>query len=58
MPRRLAEAARLGFRTAFTPRGVLGSGPIPEGMQVMEVADVREAVMAALDVPHNGTARR
>jgi DNA repair protein RadA/Sms len=58
MPRRLAEAARLGFRTAFTPRGVLGSGPIPEAMRVVEVADVREAVMAALDVPHKGTARR
>ncbi len=58
MPRRLAEAARLGFRTAFTPPGVLGSGPIPEGMRVVEVADVREAVMAALDVPHKGTARR
>jgi len=58
MPRRLAEAARLGFRTAFTPRGVLGSGPIPDGMRVMEVADVREAVMAALDVPREGTSRR
>ena len=58
MPRRLAEAARLGFRTAFTPRGVLGSGPIPDGMRVVEVADVREAVMAALDVPHEGTSRR
>jgi len=51
MPRRLAEAARLGFRVAFTPRGVLGSGPIPDGLRVIEVADVAGAVVAALDVP-------
>ena len=51
MPRRLAEAARLGFRVAFTPRGVMGSGPIPDGLRVIEVADVAGAVVAALDVP-------
>jgi DNA repair protein RadA/Sms len=51
MPRRLAEAARLGFRTAFTPRGVLGSGPVPGGLRVVEVGDVASAVLAALDVP-------
>ena len=51
MPRRLAEAARLGFHVAFTPRGVLGSGPIPDGLRVIEVADVAGAVVAALDVP-------
>ena len=33
IPRRLAEAARLGFRTAYVPPGCCGSGPIPEGMQ-------------------------
>ncbi len=58
MPRRLAEAARLGFRTAFTPRGVLGSGPIPEGMRVVEASDVAGAVIAALDVPAGGPGRR
>ena len=39
--RRLAEAARLGFRTAYVPAGVLGAGPIPDGMAVVEVPDSR-----------------
>ena len=35
-----------------SPRaGCLGSGPIPEGLRVIEVADVAGAVVAALDVP-------
>ena len=42
--RRLAEAARLGFREAFVPRGVLGAGPVPEGMLIRELPDVRAAV--------------
>ncbi len=48
VPRRLAEAARLGFRAAYVPRGVLGSGPTPEGMKVIEVADIGSAVITAL----------
>jgi DNA repair protein RadA/Sms len=44
IPRRLAEAARLGFRGAVVPAGSLGSGPIPEGMQVIEVTDIHQAV--------------
>jgi DNA repair protein RadA/Sms len=48
IPRRLAEAARLGFRTAFVPAGVLGAGPTPEGMRVVECADISRAVVAAL----------
>jgi DNA repair protein RadA/Sms len=48
IPRRLAEAARLGFRTAFVPPGVLGSGPAPEGIRVVECPDISRAVVAAL----------
>jgi len=48
IPRRLAEAARLGFRTAFVPCGALGSGPVPETMRVLEFRDVATAVSAAL----------
>jgi DNA repair protein RadA/Sms len=48
IPRRLAEAARLGFRTAYVPTGVLGGGPVPEGMHVVECDDIRRAVGAAL----------
>jgi DNA repair protein RadA/Sms len=48
IPRRLAEAARLGFRRAFVPAGVLGTGPTPEGIQVVECSDISRAVVAAL----------
>jgi len=44
IPRRLAEAARLGFRGAVVPAGSLESGPAPEGMQVIEVTDIHRAV--------------
>ncbi len=44
IPRRLAEAARLGFRKAVVPSGSLGNGPMPEGMKVIEVSDLRRAV--------------
>ncbi|MBR7742661.1 DNA repair protein RadA [Phycicoccus sp. BSK3Z-2] len=46
--RRLAEAARLGFRRAVVPTGVLGAGPVPDGIDVLEVGTVREAVGRAL----------
>lgn len=48
--RRLAEAYRLGFRTAFAPRGVIGSGPLPEGLRVIELPDLKTAVATALQV--------
>jgi DNA repair protein RadA/Sms len=41
--RRLAEAARLGFTAAIVPTG---SGPPPDGMQVLEVVDVDTALRA------------
>ncbi len=44
IPRRLAEASRLGFRKAVVPAGSLGSGPIPEDMLVLEVSDIHRAV--------------
>ncbi|MFC7490624.1 MULTISPECIES: DNA repair protein RadA [unclassified Knoellia] len=50
--RRLAEAARLGFTTAIVPPGVLGGGPVPDGLRVVEVATVLEAVtMTAATAP-------
>jgi len=49
IPRRLAEAGRLGFRTAFVPSGSIGSGPVPETMRVLEFRDVAAAVGAALN---------
>ncbi|MGL5858816.1 MAG: DNA repair protein RadA [Angustibacter sp.] len=44
VPRRLAEADRLGFTTALVPPGTLGSSEVPAGMRVIEVADVAAAV--------------
>jgi DNA repair protein RadA/Sms len=41
---RLAEAARLGFTTALVPPG---SGEVPDGMTVIEVADLKSAIRAA-----------
>lgn len=46
--RRLAEAARLGFTRAVVPPGVLGAGPVPDGIRVLEVGTVAEAVGRAL----------
>ena len=53
VPRRLAEAARLGFSHAVVPPG---SGAAPEGIRVREVRTVGEAVEAAKQLA--GSARR
>jgi DNA repair protein RadA/Sms len=47
--RRLAEAARLGFKVALIPPGGIGAegGSAPKGMQVVEVSDLRSALQAA-----------
>jgi DNA repair protein RadA/Sms len=47
VPRRLSEAARLGFRTAIVPPGALGSSPAPDGIRVIEVPDLASAVRKA-----------
>ncbi|MTE20407.1 DNA repair protein RadA [Streptomyces sp. TRM43335] len=50
--RRLAEAARLGFTHALVPAD---PGKIPEGMRVLEVADVGEALRVLPTRPARGT---
>ncbi len=47
--RRLAEAARLGFRVALVPPGSTntGEGVAPKGMEVIEVSDLRSALQSA-----------
>lgn len=48
LQRRLAEAARLGFRRAIVPRTPGGQAQDPpEGIAVVQVADLGEAVVAA-----------
>ncbi|UWZ59286.1 DNA repair protein RadA [Dactylosporangium aurantiacum] len=50
VPRRLAEAARLGFRFALVPPGCgpAATGVTPPGMRVLEVGDVRTALHYAV----------
>jgi DNA repair protein RadA/Sms len=47
--RRLAEAARLGFKVALVPPGSTntGEGVAPKGMEVIEVGDLRSALQSA-----------
>ena len=44
--RRLQEAARVGFTRAIIPVGSLGEDSAPSSMQVLEVADLGQAVRA------------
>jgi DNA repair protein RadA/Sms len=48
VPRRLAEAARLGFRQALVPPGSGAADAAPAGMTVIEVDTVRSALRAAV----------
>jgi len=53
LPRRLAEARRLGFATAVVPAGALGEGTPPAGLEVLEARDVAQAVRLALRAGRN-----
>ena len=46
VPRRLAEAARIGFTKAIVPAGSLGDEKAPTGIRVAEVADLGAAMRA------------
>jgi DNA repair protein RadA/Sms len=48
MPARLREAAKLGFRTAIVPHRVRKGEPWPEGINVVEVRSLRQALESAL----------
>jgi DNA repair protein RadA/Sms len=52
LPRRLAEAGRLGFRKAIVPTGTLGASHAQPGVDVVEVRNIREAVNGCLGAPH------
>ncbi|GIE58080.1 DNA repair protein RadA/Sms [Actinoplanes octamycinicus] len=56
--RRLAEAARLGFRVALVPPGSLsGEAGAPKGMEVIEVGDLRSALQNAARASAEHSAR-
>ncbi|MGO4598973.1 DNA repair protein RadA [Terrabacter sp. 2RAF25] len=46
LDRRLAEAARLGFRHALVPAGSLADSTVPDGIRAVEVSDVARAIEA------------
>ncbi|TWP34720.1 DNA repair protein RadA [Leekyejoonella antrihumi] len=46
VPRRLAEAARIGFTRAVIPFDAMGGEAVPDGMRVFEVRDIQSAVRA------------
>jgi DNA repair protein RadA/Sms len=48
MPARLREAAKLGFKTAIVPRRLRRSEPWPEGITLVEVRSLRQALEHAL----------
>ncbi|WP_369054953.1 DNA repair protein RadA [Kineococcus terrestris] len=57
VPRRLSEAARLGFRSAVVPVGSLPSGGGPAGLRVHEVGSLAEAVAIAGLLPREERGR-
>ena len=57
LPRRLAEAARIGFTEAVVPDGSLRDGPVPMGMRVHEVSTLAEAVGRVLTAAEASAAR-
>ncbi|WP_426563604.1 DNA repair protein RadA [Angustibacter sp. McL0619] len=48
VPRRLSEAARLGFTAAIVPPGSAGNGALPDGLRIIEVPDLATAVRLAM----------
>lgn len=47
LPRRLSEAARLGFRLALVPPGAPPGDGMPDGIEVREVTDLTQALQEA-----------
>ena len=50
LQQRLAEAARIGFKTCLIPRHGTGNVQIPDGLDVVRVRNIREAIEFALPV--------
>ena len=50
LQQRLAEAARIGFKKCLIPRHGTGNVQIPDGLEVVRVRNIREAIEFALPV--------
>jgi DNA repair protein RadA/Sms len=57
LPRRLSEAARIGFTEAVVPSGSLTEGAPPPGMRVHEVATLADAVGLVVGAAQAGSRR-
>lgn len=53
MPARLREAAKLGFKNAIVPRRLRKVEPWPDGIQIIEVRSLRQALEFALLDEHD-----
>ena len=51
MQARLREAQKLGFRTAIVPKALRKGEPYPQGIEIIEVRSIQQALDAALSVP-------
>ena len=51
MQARLREAQKLGFRTAIVPKALRKGEPYPQGIEIIEVRSIQQALEAALSVP-------
>jgi DNA repair protein RadA/Sms len=50
MQARLREAQKLGFRTAIIPKALRKGEPYPQGIEIIEVRSIQQALDAALSV--------
>jgi DNA repair protein RadA/Sms len=50
MQARLREAQKLGFRTAIVPKALRKGEPYPQGIEIIEVRSIQQALEAALNV--------
>ncbi len=48
LDRRVAEAAKLGFKRCLVPKVGAGASPVPKGIELIPVSSVREAVRVGL----------
>ena len=51
MQARLREAQKLGFKTAIVPKAIRKGEPYPQGIEVVEVRSLDQALHAALAMP-------
>jgi DNA repair protein RadA/Sms len=51
MQARLREAQKLGFKTAIVPRALRKGEPYPNGIEIIEVRSIQQALDAALKMP-------